>query len=171
MYKGRSQPRRYIRELRTTANEQLELRASLALHLAHTVAVPASFRGRSPSLLTMGVHTRSCRALVLCTLTVLPLSGAVRDGRSRLPIAVAHRGASGDAPENTMAAIRLAHALGAEGYETDLHMTRDGEIVLLHDADIRRTTRGWPEDLPVRDDFTFVDKQETPSSAHARVAA
>lgn len=76
-------------------------------------------------------------------------AGAASGLRWRVPIAVAHRGASGDAPENTMAAIRLAYELGAEGYETDLHMTRDGEIVLLHDADIRRTTRGWPDDLPV----------------------
>lgn len=76
----------------------------------------------------------------------MPLRGA---RQNRVPIAVAHRGASGDAPENTMAALRLAYELRAEGYETDLHMTRDGEIVLLHDADIRRTTRGWPDDLPV----------------------
>jgi glycerophosphoryl diester phosphodiesterase len=65
-----------------------------------------------------------------------------------LPDAVAHRGASGNAPENTMAAFRLAHQLGAAGSETDLHLTRDGVVVILHDVDIRRTTRGWPDDLP-----------------------
>ncbi len=92
-------------------------------------------------------------AVVVCaTLRSPPCAGLpvpADGGLPRVPIAVAHRGASGDAPENTMAAIRLAYELGAEGYETDLHMTRDGEIVLLHDADIRRTTRGWPDDLPV----------------------
>jgi glycerophosphoryl diester phosphodiesterase len=68
--------------------------------------------------------------------------------RGRLPVAVAHRGASGDAPENTMAAFRLAVDLGSAGFETDLHMTADGVVVLLHDSDIRRTTCGWPDDLP-----------------------
>ena len=101
----------------------------------------------------MCVHTRCFAAfvLVLCALLSQSAGLPVVAPRSpaRVPIAVAHRGASGDAPENTMAALRLAYDLGAEGYETDLHMTRDGEIVLLHDADIRRTTRGWPDDLPV----------------------
>lgn len=68
--------------------------------------------------------------------------------RPALPLAVAHRGASGNAPENTMAAFRLAHNLFSAGVETDLHLTRDGVVVLLHDVDIRRTTRGWPDNLP-----------------------
>ena len=92
-------------------------------------------------------------ALALClapAALALPLSPAAADGHRRLPVAVAHRGASGAAPENTMASLRLAHELGAAGFETDLHMTADGVIVLLHDADIRRTTRGWPDGLPVR---------------------
>ena len=93
------------------------------------------------------------RAVALCLLAAeqplaLPLQSGPGPSARRLPVAVAHRGASGDAPENTMAAIRLADQLGAAGYETDLHLTRDGEIVLLHDSDIRRTTRGWPSDLP-----------------------
>eukprot|EP01045_Picozoa_sp_COSAG04_P006310 COSAG04_NODE_307_length_17238_cov_17.860260_10_plen_157_part_00 len=93
----------------------------------------------APALLTS--------ALALPLALLLPAAEALPPHR-RSPLAVAHRGASGSAPENTLAAFRLATELGAAGFETDLHMTRDGEIVCLHDADIRRTTRGWPDDLP-----------------------
>ena len=87
--------------------------------------------------------------LVALALTAAPLAvSAVPLAAAQLPVAVAHRGASGDAPENTMAAFKLAVDLGSAGFETDVHMTRDGVVVLLHDADIRRTTRGWPDDLP-----------------------
>jgi glycerophosphoryl diester phosphodiesterase len=55
---------------------------------------------------------------------------------------VGHRGASGDAPENTLAAFRLAARQGAQFIETDLQATRDGAIVALHDAQLRRTTNG-----------------------------
>lgn len=51
---------------------------------------------------------------------------------------VAHRGASHDAPENTMAAFRLAWEQGADGIEADFHLSRDGEIVCIHDADTER---------------------------------
>lgn len=49
------------------------------------------------------------------------------------PIVYAHRGASFELPENTVAAFRLAVELGADAIETDAHMTRDGRIVLSHD--------------------------------------
>lgn len=54
----------------------------------------------------------------------------------------AHRGASGDAPENTMAAFRLAVAQGAEGIELDIQMTSDGKLVVIHDETLDRTTNG-----------------------------
>lgn len=53
---------------------------------------------------------------------------------------IAHRGASGDAPENTMAAFELALAQGADGIEFDVHLSRDGVPVVIHDARLRRTT-------------------------------
>ncbi|HEX9078132.1 MAG TPA: glycerophosphodiester phosphodiesterase [Desulfuromonadaceae bacterium] len=53
---------------------------------------------------------------------------------------IAHRGASHDAPENTLAAFRLAWEQGADGAEGDFRLTRDGEIVCLHDPTARRTT-------------------------------
>lgn len=58
----------------------------------------------------------------------------------RSPRIIAHRGASAIAPENTVPAFRLAAEAGAEMIETDAHLTRDGEIVLIHDADLGRTT-------------------------------
>ncbi len=56
------------------------------------------------------------------------------------PQIVAHRGASADAPENTMPAFRLAVEVGADGIETDAHLTSDGHIVLIHDENTLRTT-------------------------------
>jgi glycerophosphoryl diester phosphodiesterase len=53
---------------------------------------------------------------------------------------VAHRGASYDAPENTLAAIALGWAQGADAVEIDVHLTRDGEVVAIHDPTLLRTT-------------------------------
>jgi len=53
-----------------------------------------------------------------------------------------HRGASGHAPENTLEAFRLAMEMGADGFELDVHMSRDGELVVIHDESVDRTTDG-----------------------------
>ncbi len=55
---------------------------------------------------------------------------------------VAHRGASGYAPENTLTAFRRAVELGATFIETDLQLTRDAQLVALHDTTLDRTTNG-----------------------------
>ncbi len=55
---------------------------------------------------------------------------------------VGHRGASGHAPENTMAAFARAVELGAAFIETDLHLSRDARLVCIHDASLERTTNG-----------------------------
>jgi glycerophosphoryl diester phosphodiesterase len=52
---------------------------------------------------------------------------------------IAHRGASGLAPENTLAAFKLALDMGAKAIELDVHQTRDGQLVVLHDYDLKRT--------------------------------
>jgi glycerophosphoryl diester phosphodiesterase len=57
-------------------------------------------------------------------------------------LVIAHRGASGNAPENTMAAFRKAVALGATFIETDLQLSRDAHFVAIHDATVNRTTNG-----------------------------
>jgi glycerophosphoryl diester phosphodiesterase len=54
------------------------------------------------------------------------------------PLVIAHRGASADAPENTLAAFRLAWEQGADGVEGDFRMTRDGKIVCIHDHNTAR---------------------------------
>ena len=55
------------------------------------------------------------------------------------PLIVGHRGASAVAPENTMAAFREAIAVGADGIEFDVRLTRDGVPVVIHDSTLRRT--------------------------------
>ncbi len=61
----------------------------------------------------------------------------------------AHRGASGDAPENTLAAFQMAMDVGADGIELDVHFTKDRQVVVTHDDDTQRVTgyKGWIIDL------------------------
>ncbi|MEW6755804.1 MAG: glycerophosphodiester phosphodiesterase family protein [Candidatus Latescibacterota bacterium] len=61
---------------------------------------------------------------------------------STRPLVLAHRGASAYAPENTFAAFDLALEMGAPGLETDVRATADGQLVLLHDERVDRTTNG-----------------------------
>ena len=53
-----------------------------------------------------------------------------------------HRGASAYAPENTMEAFRMALDMGADGVELDVHLSKDGELVVIHDLLLDRTTNG-----------------------------
>ncbi len=53
---------------------------------------------------------------------------------------VAHRGASGDAPENTLASFSLAWQQDADAIEGDFHLTSDGHIVCIHDSDTNRVS-------------------------------
>jgi glycerophosphoryl diester phosphodiesterase len=74
---------------------------------------------------------------------------------------VAHRGASEHTPENTLAAVHLAARLGAHMVEVDVQRTRDGELVLMHDPTLVRTTdarRVYPDRAPWRvADFTYAE--------------
>ena len=77
---------------------------------------------------------RAGRSVVLAgTLALAPLSGAAVE-------IVAHRGASHDAPENTLPAVKLGWEQGADAVEIDIHATRDGKIVAIHDKDTWRVT-------------------------------
>jgi glycerophosphoryl diester phosphodiesterase len=58
------------------------------------------------------------------------------------PLILAHRGASAHAPENTLAAFELALTQGAHGVELDAKLSADGEVVVIHDATVDRTTNG-----------------------------
>ncbi|WP_299024400.1 glycerophosphodiester phosphodiesterase family protein [uncultured Thermanaerothrix sp.] len=61
------------------------------------------------------------------------------------PVIFAHRGASAYAPENTMSAFRLAAEQGVEAIELDAKLTADGEVVVIHDMTVDRTTNGHGE--------------------------
>lgn len=69
--------------------------------------------------------------VLLLFVCVVPSSGQV---------IVAHRGASFDAPENTLSAFNLAWAQGSDGVEGDFYLTRDQQIVCIHDRGTKRTT-------------------------------
>ncbi|HYZ06574.1 MAG TPA: glycerophosphodiester phosphodiesterase [Rubrobacter sp.] len=77
-----------------------------------------------------------------CFLALILRKGRKWTLRGEWPINLAHRGASALAPENTIEAFRLAVEAGAGGLELDVHMTRDGYIVVIHDATVDRTTNG-----------------------------
>lgn len=55
---------------------------------------------------------------------------------------IAHRGFKGVYPENTMLAYEKAVETGADGIEFDVQLTKDGELVIIHDEDLERTTDG-----------------------------
>ncbi len=74
---------------------------------------------------------------VLMIAVLLATIGGVDEPRPT-PMIVAHRGASHDAPENTLAAFALAWSRGADACEGDFRLTRDGRIVAFHDRDLKR---------------------------------
>jgi len=56
------------------------------------------------------------------------------------PLIIAHRGASSLAPENTLASAQKALQIGADLWELDVAVTADGELVLMHDDTLERTS-------------------------------
>jgi glycerophosphoryl diester phosphodiesterase len=76
---------------------------------------------------------RAAATLVFMTLSLPALAA-----EPRVEI-IAHRGASWDAPENTVAALKLAWEQGADAVEFDVFLTKDGHIVAMHDRDTERT--------------------------------
>lgn len=68
----------------------------------------------------------------------------------RGPAVIAHRGASAYAPENTLAAFRVAHEMGADYFELDCTLARDGRVVVIHDDDLERTA-GVKQDVDALD--------------------
>lgn len=70
------------------------------------------------------------------------VSDDIEDIRKRNFKIVGHKGASGVAPENTLAAFQKAIDMGADMIEIDVHYTKDGEVVAFHDETVDRTTNG-----------------------------
>ncbi len=66
-------------------------------------------------------------------------------------LGVGHRGAKGHAPENTFASFNRGVELGASVVETDVHLSRDGQVVVIHDHTVDRTTngKGFVKDMTV----------------------
>jgi glycerophosphoryl diester phosphodiesterase len=75
-------------------------------------------------------------ALALCA----ACAPAATRAPARSPAFVGHRGASHDAPENTMSSFRLAWSRGVKAIELDIHLTSDSALVVSHDANTKRTT-------------------------------
>jgi glycerophosphoryl diester phosphodiesterase len=89
-------------------------------------------------------------ALCVAVLLLAPLQAtaataasgqATEPAQQQQPLIAAHRGASGYAPENTMAAFELADRMGADLLELDVRMSKDGELVVIHDGTVDRTTK------------------------------
>ncbi|MFK4150102.1 glycerophosphodiester phosphodiesterase [Streptomyces sp. NPDC004065] len=102
------------------------------------------------------MHARSVAATTIALLgfaLFAPVPRVSAAGAPAHPLVVAHRGASAYAPENTLPAIDRAAALGIPWVENDVQRTRDGELVVVHDAGLRRTTdaeRVFPGRAPWR---------------------
>jgi glycerophosphoryl diester phosphodiesterase len=86
------------------------------------------------------------------------------------PLVIAHRGASAERAEHTLAAYELAIAQGADGLECDVRLTADGHLVCLHDRRIDRTSDGWGvvstktlDDLRRRDFGSWAEEEPRPS--------
>ena len=77
---------------------------------------------------------------------------------------IGHRGAAGHAPENTFAAFDKGLAMGVDGVETDIRATKDGVLVLLHDATVDRTTDGTGAIA----EMTWADAQHLNAAARFR---
>jgi glycerophosphoryl diester phosphodiesterase len=59
----------------------------------------------------------------------------------KLPLVIGHRGAKGIAPENSLSGFKKAVELGIDGVELDVHLTKDGNLVVIHDMDLKRLNR------------------------------
>jgi glycerophosphoryl diester phosphodiesterase len=99
-------------------------------------------------------------AVTVAMLAVIGLATSASAAESEVDV-VAHRGSSGAAPENTLAAVQLAIRQKSDVVENDIQRTRDGELVIMHDLTLARTTdveQVFPDRAPwnVRD-FTLAE--------------
>lgn len=84
----------------------------------------------------------------------------------------AHRGASAYAPENTLEAFALAMEMGADGIELDVQLTKDGEVVVVHDETIDRVSnrKGYVKDYTLAELKTFTFDNNIEAYAGAKIA-
>ncbi|GAA5977035.1 hypothetical protein JCM11641_001282 [Rhodosporidiobolus odoratus] len=88
--------------------------------------------------------------------------------REQLPDCWGHRGASAAFPENTLASFEAAIRDGAEGIESDVHITADGEIVMFHDPHLDRTTNGTGR-IQTQNYYGTLDQLRTNKSPHQKI--
>jgi len=100
--------------------------------------LPAGTRGLLGKVGPLGRRAAWWKPPAHAVQSLLLATSALTTATARGQDIVAHRGASYDAPENTLAAFRLAWAQGADGIEGDFHLTKDGQIVCFHDATAKR---------------------------------
>ena len=75
-------------------------------------------------------------------ITLINTALYAEEGKNRMPLIIAHRGASAHAPENTLAAFKLAVNTGADAVELDVYQTKDQRLAVIHDKTLNRTTNG-----------------------------
>ena len=82
---------------------------------------------------------KAIKLFFLAAIVIAALFSGCNRPDNGYPLVVAHRGVSSLAPENTLAAVKKAVEIGADGSEIDVRLTKDGEVVLLHDSRLKRT--------------------------------
>ena len=101
----------------------------------------------SPSVFRPGTILGIVVLSVLQTNEADETGPAVHSAPIRIPELVAHRGASHDAPENTLPAFNVAWEQNADAIEGDFHLTKDGKIICFHDKSLERVTMGTDKRL------------------------
>jgi glycerophosphoryl diester phosphodiesterase len=82
-----------------------------------------------------------------------------------------HRGAAGTFPENTMISFQETERIGANGIELDVQLSRDGEVVVIHDETLERTTngKGWVKDFTLKELRKLDASYKFPEYGHCKI--
>ncbi|GIO24159.1 glycerophosphodiester phosphodiesterase family protein [Oceanobacillus sp. J11TS1] len=96
--------------------------------------------------MTRKIAILSLIVMISTSMFTVPAFASISDAQTvqqqKKMVNIAHRGASGHAPENTMAAFEKAFVMKADYIEIDVQMTKDGELIAIHDTTVDRTTNG-----------------------------
>ncbi|MBM4176490.1 MAG: glycerophosphodiester phosphodiesterase [Ignavibacteria bacterium] len=84
----------------------------------------------------------SISSVLIAASFLILFAGQAQPQNNNIPEIIAHRGACSNAPENTLAAMKAAIDLGVKFIEIDIRMTKDGELISIHDESVSRTTNG-----------------------------
>jgi glycerophosphoryl diester phosphodiesterase len=130
--------------LASSANTSLLALVLFRLHLhggpAQSLLVPGTEAGQDAPRLPAVVKAAAVLVLLLAAAGVTLLAARVARQHQAVSV-IAHRGASADAPENTLAAFRLAAEQAADFVELDVQESADGEVLVVHDSDLMKVGR------------------------------